>query len=54
VQKANPKLGFVWLLLKRTAERMLAVVGSAAMTPAPAAVADDFERTFAAQLDTLW
>lgn len=47
-------LGWSRLAVKRTADKILALVGSAAMVPPPVAVDDDFERSFAAQLDTLW
>lgn len=47
-------LGWSRLALKRASERLLTIVGAAAMTPPPAAVSDDFERSFAAQLDSIW
>lgn len=47
-------LGWSRLAIKRTAEKILSLVGSAAMVPPPAAVSDDFEQSFAAQLDTIW
>jgi predicted regulator of Ras-like GTPase activity (Roadblock/LC7/MglB family) len=47
-------LGWSRLAVKRTADRLLAVVGSVAQVPPPAAVSDDFEQSFAAQLDTIW
>jgi predicted regulator of Ras-like GTPase activity (Roadblock/LC7/MglB family) len=47
-------LGWSRLALKRTSEKVLAVVGAAAMTAPPPAVSDDFERSFAAQLDAIW
>lgn len=47
-------LGWARLALKRTSDKVLAVVGAAAMTAPPPAVSDDFERSFAAQLDALW
>jgi predicted regulator of Ras-like GTPase activity (Roadblock/LC7/MglB family) len=47
-------LGWSRLAVKRTADKILSIVGSAAMVPPPAAVSDDFERSFAAQLDSLW
>jgi predicted regulator of Ras-like GTPase activity (Roadblock/LC7/MglB family) len=47
-------LGWARLAIKRTSEKLLAIVGAAAMTPPPAAVSDDFERSFAAQLDSIW
>ncbi|NTV62269.1 MAG: roadblock/LC7 domain-containing protein [Oscillochloris sp.] len=47
-------LGWSRLAIKRTSDRILAIVGSAAMVPPPEAITDDFERSFAAQLDNLW
>ncbi|NJN18621.1 MAG: roadblock/LC7 domain-containing protein [Oscillochloris sp.] len=47
-------LGWSRLALKRTSDRILSVVGSAAMTPPPPAVSEDFEQNFAAQLDSIW
>jgi predicted regulator of Ras-like GTPase activity (Roadblock/LC7/MglB family) len=47
-------LGWSRLAVKRTADKLLAIVGAAAMVPPPDAVSDDFERSFAAQLDTIW
>lgn len=47
-------LGWSRLAIKRTAERILAIVGKAAMTPPPPAVNDDFVRNFAAHLDNIW
>lgn len=47
-------LGWSRLAVKRSADRILALVGAAAMVPPPAAVNDDFERSFAAQLDSIW
>lgn len=47
-------LGWSRLAIKRSADKILALVGSAAMVPPPDAVSDDFERSFAAQLDTIW
>lgn len=47
-------LGWSRLAVKRTADKILALVGAAAMVPPPAAVSDDFESSFAAQLDLLW
>lgn len=47
-------LGWTRLTVKRTADRVLNIVGSAAMTPPPLAVNDDFEAQFSAQLDSIW
>lgn len=47
-------LGWARLAIKRTSDRILAIVGSAAMTPPPLAVDDDFEAKFAAELDSMW
>ena len=47
-------LGWARLEVKRSAEKLLAVVGAAALVPPPAAVSDDFEHNFAAQLDSIW
>ncbi|MFQ3663494.1 MAG: roadblock/LC7 domain-containing protein [Chloroflexaceae bacterium] len=47
-------LGWSRLAIKRTAERILTIVGKAAMTPPPSAVNDDFVHNFAAHLDNIW
>ena len=47
-------LGWARLAIKRASDKIVAVVGAAAMVPPPAAVNDDFVRDFAAQLDTIW
>jgi predicted regulator of Ras-like GTPase activity (Roadblock/LC7/MglB family) len=47
-------LGWSRLAVKRTSDRILAVVGAAAMVPPPAAVSDDFESSFASQIDSIW
>jgi predicted regulator of Ras-like GTPase activity (Roadblock/LC7/MglB family) len=47
-------LGWARLAIKRTTDRILPIVGAAAMTPPPAGISDDFERSFNAQLDTIW
>lgn len=47
-------LGWSRLTVKRAGDRILSVVGSAAMVPPPPAFNDDFERSFAAQLDGIW
>lgn len=47
-------LGWARLALKRASERLQAIIGAAATPHPPAAVSDDFERSFAAQLDSIW
>ncbi|MBX0329214.1 hypothetical protein K2Z83_16190 [Oscillochloris sp. ZM17-4] len=47
-------LGWSRLAMKRSTDRILAIVGSAAMVPPPDAISEDFERSFAAQLDNIW
>jgi predicted regulator of Ras-like GTPase activity (Roadblock/LC7/MglB family) len=47
-------LGWSRLAMKRASDRILAIVGSAAMVPPPDAISEDFERSFAAQLDKIW
>jgi predicted regulator of Ras-like GTPase activity (Roadblock/LC7/MglB family) len=47
-------LGWARLALKNATTRILAVVGSAAQVPPPAAVSDDFAAQFSAQLDRVW
>ncbi|NTW01079.1 MAG: hypothetical protein HGA19_07165 [Oscillochloris sp.] len=47
-------LGWSRLAMKRMSERILAIVGSTAMVPPPHAISEDFEHTFAAQLDNIW
>ncbi len=47
-------LGWSRLAMKRASDRILAIVGSAAMAPPPDAISEDFERSFAAQLDKIW
>ncbi|EFO79430.1 response regulator receiver [Oscillochloris trichoides DG-6] len=47
-------LGWSRLAIKRASDRILAIVGSAAMVPPPDAISEDFERSFAAQLDNIW
>jgi predicted regulator of Ras-like GTPase activity (Roadblock/LC7/MglB family) len=47
-------LGWARLAIKRSSERILAIVGSAAMVPPPPGISEEFERSFAAQLDNLW
>ncbi|MCU0491082.1 MAG: roadblock/LC7 domain-containing protein [Chloroflexaceae bacterium] len=47
-------LGWARLALKRSVDRILAIVGTAAMTPPPSAVSDDFEMNFAAQIESIW
>ena len=46
-------LGWARLTIKRTSDRILAIVGETAITP-PLAVDDDFESRFAAELDSIW
>jgi predicted regulator of Ras-like GTPase activity (Roadblock/LC7/MglB family) len=47
-------LGWSRLAIKRSTDRILAVVGSAAMVPPPDAISEDFERSFASQIDNIW
>lgn len=47
-------LGWSRLAIKRSSDRILAIVGSAAMVPPPDAISEEFERSFAEQLDNLW
>ncbi|NNJ11260.1 roadblock/LC7 domain-containing protein [Chloroflexales bacterium ZM16-3] len=47
-------LGWSRLAIKRSTDRILAIVGDAAMVPPPDAISEDFERSFAAQLDNIW
>jgi predicted regulator of Ras-like GTPase activity (Roadblock/LC7/MglB family) len=47
-------LGWSRLALKRSSDKILAIVGSAAMVPPPDAISEDFERSFAAQIDNIW
>lgn len=47
-------LGWSRLAIKRSSERILKIVGNAAMVPPPPAFTEDFERSFAAQLDKIW
>jgi predicted regulator of Ras-like GTPase activity (Roadblock/LC7/MglB family) len=47
-------LGWSRLAVKRTCDKILVVVGSAAMTPPPLAVTEDFAANFAAQINALW
>ncbi|NJM06450.1 hypothetical protein HC891_10020 [Candidatus Gracilibacteria bacterium] len=47
-------LGWSRLALKRTGDRILAVIGSAAPSAPPPALSDDFASSFAAQLDSIW
>jgi predicted regulator of Ras-like GTPase activity (Roadblock/LC7/MglB family) len=47
-------LGWSRLAIKRTVDRIVAVVGAAADTAPPPAISDDFEANFAAQLKTIW
>ncbi len=47
-------LGWTRLALKRTVERVLAVVGTVQMSPPPPAISDDFEQVFNDQLKTIW
>lgn len=47
-------LGWSRLAIKRLTDRILPIVGKAALVPPPPAVNDDFERSFSAQLDSIW
>ncbi|GAB4120149.1 MAG: hypothetical protein Fur005_25220 [Roseiflexaceae bacterium] len=47
-------LGWARLALKSVTNRILAIAGTAAMTPPPVAVTDEFATQFSAQLDTIW
>lgn len=47
-------LGWSRLAIKRLIDRILPIVGKAAMTPPPQAVNEDFERSFSTQLDAIW
>ncbi|RRR74999.1 MAG: hypothetical protein EI684_05770 [Candidatus Viridilinea halotolerans] len=47
-------VGWSRLAIKRTSDRILEVVGSAAMTPPPLVMSDDFVASFNAQIDTIW
>lgn len=47
-------IGWSRLAVKRTGERILELVGSAAMTPPPLVMSDDFVASFNAQIDNIW
>ena len=47
-------LGWARLTIKRTSERILAIVGESTMISPPPAVDEDFEARFAAELDSMW
>lgn len=47
-------LGWARLAIKRTVERILAVVGDLADTPPPPAITEEFETSFARQLSAIW
>ncbi len=47
-------LGWSRLAIKRAIDRILPIVGTAAMTPPPPGISDDFEHSFSAQLDSIW
>lgn len=47
-------LGWSRLSIKRAIDRILPIVGTAANVPPPPGISDDFERSFTAQLDSIW
>ena len=47
-------LGWSRLTIKRAIDRILPIVGTAAMVAPPPGISDDFEHIFSSQLDSIW